>query len=273
LIDIHTHILSGLDDGADTPQVSLEIAKKSREDGVTTVVATPHVMDEDFVALKQKVEGAVITLMDALRTESVDVEVLPGAEVHISSRLLEDPESLRDLALGFRGKYILLELPLQEMPRFTHELVFRLLVKGLVPVLAHPERNMSIMERPERLLELVERGSLVQVNAGSIMGMYGDTVRNTAELLLRNRIVHFIASDAHSIRRRPPGLSQALARAKDLIGDDAKALVEDNPSALLDGRTFEFIAPKKLVPTRKTFFSWLSGVFSSSLFPSVAVGG
>lgn len=263
MIDIHAHVLSGLDDGAESPEVSLEMARKSREDGVTHLFATPHVMDEEFSVLKERIEDGVARLKSSLMGESISIELLPGAEVHISSTLLDRPESLRHLTLGFNGKYVLLELPLQEMPRFTHELVFKLLLKGLSPILAHPERNMNIMERPEKLLELVERGALVQMNAGSIMGKYGESVKNTAELLLRNGIVHFIASDAHSAGSRPPGLSSALRRARELIGEDAKALVEENPSAVLNGETLEFEAPKRLERTRKRFFSWLSDRFSS----------
>jgi protein-tyrosine phosphatase len=265
MIDIHSHILSGFDDGADSIEVSLEMARRSREDGITRLVATPHVLEEGFSELKKKVGDGVATLRDALAKESIQIDILPGAELNISSALLPQPEEVRELTLGFLGKYVLLELPLQEMPRYTHELVFKLLLKGLIPILAHPERNLTVMERTEELLELVGKGSLVQVNAGSITGKYGERVRNAAELILRNRIVHFIASDAHSLGNRPPGLSDALERARQLIGDDAGPLVEENPSAVLDGRTLEFRAPKRLERPRRRFLSWLSGRSATGL--------
>lgn len=273
MIDIHTHILPGFDDGADSHQASLEMVRKAGEDGVSSMVATPHVTEEEFLELRDKIAGAVERLNAELQKESTHVKILPGAEVPVSSTLVSEIEALRQLSIGFSGKYVLLELPLQEMPMFTEELIFRLLLKGIIPILAHPERNSSIVERPERLLELVEKGALVQVNAGSITGRYGDRVKSTAELLVRNRIAHFIASDAHSTRSRPPGLTSALERAHELIGDDAKALVEENPSAVVDSKVLNFAAPRRLERKRKRFFSWLSGMFSSSPFPSVTVGG
>jgi protein-tyrosine phosphatase len=263
LIDIHSHILPGFDDGAESHQISVEMARRAAEDGVGCMVATPHVIDEDLSGLPEKISSAVELLNADLKRESIGVEVLPGAEIHVSSTLVSQPEALRELSLGFCGKYVLLELPLQEMPRFTEELIFRLLLKGVIPILAHPERNSSIMERPGRLLELVEKGALVQANAGSITGKYGARVKDVVELFLRNGIVHFIASDAHSTRSRAPGLTVALQRARDLVGDDATALVERNPSAVINGTTLDFSAPRKLGRTRKKVFSWLSGRFSS----------
>jgi protein-tyrosine phosphatase len=128
----------------------------------------------------------------------------------------------------------------------------------LIPILAHPERNLDVVEHPERLLELVEKGALVQMNAGSITGKYGDRIKGAAEMLLMNGIVHFVASDAHSTRNRPIKLSPAVERMKELIGDEAVRLVEDNPSEMLQGKTIEAVVPRRLEWPRKKGFPWFS---------------
>jgi protein-tyrosine phosphatase len=260
LIDIHTHILPGFDDGAESPEVAVEMARAAASEGISRVVATPHIMQDDLTGLRTKIEDAVSSLNKRLRQESVDVEILPGAEVHVSAALVTNPDALKDISLGFRENYVLLELPLQEMPRFTEELIFRVQLKGFVPVLAHPERNASIIEQPSKLLGLVEKGALVQVNAGSVTGKYGEKVRITADLFMRNRLIHFLASDAHSLRSRPLKLREAVERAKGVLGDEgASALVEQNPAAALAGRTIEVTFPRHLKRSGRGPLSWFAG--------------
>lgn len=257
MIDIHTHILPGIDDGAKSCEISLEMAKGAEEDGVSHVVASPHVMEEDYGTAQEIIHAEVKDLNRALSEEKISVEVVPGAEVHVSAGLLSKPEILRKFSINFGGKYVLLELPMQSVPKFADELIFKVLLEGLVPILAHPERNLDMIEHPERLLGLVEKGALVQMNAGSITGKYGKSVRDFAETILRSRIVHFVASDAHSARNRPVMLSSALATMKELIGDDAGKLVLDNPSAALDGKTLGVTVPRHLDKPRKKIF-WFS---------------
>lgn len=251
MIDIHTHILPGMDDGARSPDISLEMAKGALKDGVSHVVASPHVMEENYRTAKEMIDARVKDLNRALSEQKISVEVLPGAEVHVSAALLSEPEILRELSINSGEKYVLLELPMQNVPRFTNELIFKVLLEGLVPILAHPERNLGMIEHPEQLLGLVERGALVQMNAGSITGKYGKSVRDFAETMLCNRIVHFVASDAHSARNRPVMLSAALVSMKELIGDDAAKLVLDNPLAALAGKMLEVSVPRHLHRPRK----------------------
>jgi len=251
-----------MDDGAESCKISLEMAKGAEKDGVSHVVASPHVMEENYRTAKEIISVEVKDLNRALSEEKINVEVVPGAEVHISAVLLSEPEILRELSVNSGGRYVLLELPMQNVPKFMDELVFKVLLKGLVPILAHPERNLGMIEHPEELLGLVERGALVQMNAGSITGKYGKSVRDFAETMVRNRIVHFVASDAHSARNRPVMLSTALVRMRELIGDDAGKLVLDNPSAVLDGKTLEVTVPRHLdKPRKKTF--WFSRRYSA----------
>jgi len=265
LIDIHTHILPGIDDGARNLEVSLEMAKGAEKDGISHVVASPHVMEEDYGTAQEMIRAEVKELNRALSEEKISVEVLPGAEVHVSAALLSKPEILRNLSINSGGKYVLLEFPLQEVPKFAGELIFKVLLKGLVPILAHPERNLGMIERPEELLGLVEKGALVQMNAGSITGKYGESIKDFAETIVCNKIVHFVASDAHSARNRPIMLSSALVRMKELIGDDAAKLVLDNPLAALNGETLEVSVPRHLDKPGKKIFSWVSRRLSPRL--------
>jgi len=263
VIDIHAHILPGFDDGAKTLEVSVEMARGAEKEGVTEVVATPHVLEESETDVSERIGRAVVELNGVLGEEHINVKVLPGAEVHVSISLLSNPEILKDLSLNFGGKYVLLELPLQEVPRFTEELIFRVLLKRLTPVLAHPERNLAVIENPSRLLGLVEKGALVQMNVGSITGRYGEEVKDTAELFLHNRIAHFVASDAHSKERRPIRFGPAVERLKELVGNDAANLLLDNAMAALSGEKVEVSIPRRLDRPSRTIFSWLARRVSS----------
>ncbi|MFQ5906674.1 MAG: tyrosine-protein phosphatase [bacterium] len=257
MIDIHAHILPGFDDGAKSIEASLEMARGAEREGVADVVATPHVLEENQPDVREKICGAVADLNTVLNKERINVKVSPGAEVHISASLLSRAEILKDLSLNFGGRYVLLELPLQEVPKFTEELIFRVLLKRLTPILAHPERNLTIIENPGRLLGLVEKGALVQMNVGSITGRYGRRIKETAELFLHNGIVHFVASDAHSEENRPIRLRPAIERVKKLLGDAAADLVLDNATAALNGEKVEASVPRHLERPSKTMFSWL----------------
>jgi len=245
MIDLHVHILPGLDDGPGDWETSVEMCRIAADDGIRTLVATPHFHEGLFEPDRQLIADRARELADRI-ADVCRIEILIGADVRIGPNL---PAKIRDgvvPTLNDSG-YLLLELPdgapLPELQR----IVFDLMVHGVRPVLTHPERNPQFQGREERLRPLVDAGVLVQLSAMSVCGGFGRAARRAAHRMLRLGLTHCLASDAHSRVRRPPRLSGAVAEAGRLIGPGAaRRLVVENPDRILRGE--EPAAPR---PTRE----------------------
>ncbi len=237
MIDLHSHLLPGIDDGADSWEETLEMARAALDDGVTCMVATPHMMpDGEFANRSHGVLALIEETKERLARESLPLEVVAGGELYIHPTLHEGVRDGTLLTYGKAHKYALVELPSIDVPPYAERVIFELQVGGVQPILAHPERNPSLVQGMERLVEWVERGLLLQVNARSLLGDSGSRSRRFAEELLEWRLVHFIASDAHGIKRRPPGLSAARERAAGIVGPQmAEAMVRTNPARVIAG--------------------------------------
>ena len=232
MIDLHSHVLPGVDDGVRTIEASLELLRAAADDGIEKVAATPHVR-EDYPTTPREMELRLAEVAGAAREAAIPVDVLPGGELDLifASRL--DDEDLRRFGLGGNPALLLLEFPYLGWPRGLAELVFQLQVRGFRVVLAHPERNADVQSDPEKLRPLVDNGVVVQLTAASLDGRLGGAPRAAAKRLLDARLAHLVASDAHAPDIRSVGLSGAAAAA----GDEALArwLTEDVPAALLAG--------------------------------------
>ena len=233
MIDIHSHILPGVDDGAPDLEVALGMARAAVADGISTMVATPHV--DDRYGLDPPAIGEHVGRLNlALARAGIALAVLPGAEVaHTRAASLSD-ESLRAACLG-HGTALLVESPYQSVS-FFDDLIFDLQLRGFRPLLAHPERCVMFQTDPARLKALVGRGVYCCVNAGSLAGRFGTKAQRTAIGLVREGLVHSVASDCHDLKRRPPGLTENLQSAEAAvpgIGAQVEWLTNDAPSALV----------------------------------------
>ena len=209
---------------------SVELCKIAANDGVKTIVATPHSKDGVYEAKSSEILKTVDALNLKLKENQIDIEILPGAEIHIHEGLVESIESGEVLTINNGGKFILFELPFVFIPPGTDKFIFNLKANGIVPIIAHAERISTFQRNPELVGQLVKIGALVQVNAPSVTGQAGPRERKCSKWLLKNRLVHFIASDVHSLTGRPPILSKALERAAKIVGEEeARALVYHNP--------------------------------------------
>lgn len=244
VIDVHCHVLPGLDDGAPDLATSLEMLRRCEADGVTTVVATPHV-NPRYGNRAATIHDAVDALRAAAAAEGIGVEVLPGAEVAFDVLGLIDEAELRALCLGGDGGTLLLEAPYTGMPLGLAQTVTELAGAGVRVLLAHPERNPDVRESPEVLRPLVEMGVCMQLTAAALTRRGRDPV---AAALLRLGFAHVVASDAHDTGRRAPGLSGVVAG----VGGEAfRQLTCEGPAAAVEGRP--------IVPTRarsRTRFPW-----------------
>jgi len=234
MIDLHSHILPGLDDGAETVEGALEMACSAVADGIQAVAATPHVRS-DYPTTPEQMEQGVESLREALREASIPLELLPGGEIALDVLPGLEDDELRRFGLGGNPAYLLLETPDFGWPLGLEETLFQLRLRGFTIVLAHPERNDEVQENPGRLERLVEVGTLVQVTAASVDGRLGPVAHKTALRLVELGLAHMLASDAHAPTIRQIGMAGA-ARA---IGDEALArwLTEGVPGAIVGDET------------------------------------
>lgn len=255
MIDLHTHILPGVDDGVRTEDEAVEFARIALGDGIRTLVATPHCRDGFYRNEREGVLREVARLRERLDREGVELEVLPGAEVHVTPDLVEKIRDGRAPTLADNGKTLLLELSMSQYPVELERLIFGLQVAGVVVLLAHPERIRYFQEDVRRYERVVAQGAYGQITTGSILGRFGEETREFSEALLRRRLVHVLSSDAHNVRGRPPVLGGARARVEALTDlTFARNLVEDWPRELLLGRRPDVPAPADPEPPRRSFW-------------------
>jgi protein-tyrosine phosphatase len=249
VIDLHAHLLPGLDDGPRRMDDALEMARVAVEGGVRTLVCTPH-LNAAFPQSHRALGEAVPALRRELERAEIPLAVVPGAEIALDRVAALEDDELREASLGGAGRWLLVELPLEGWPVGIPQTLERLEMRGFGVVLAHPERAAGVQRAPDRLRDLVGRGALVQVTAGSFIGDHGPLARRTAVALLRAGFVHFLASDGHSARGRPPLLADGLAMAAAELHIAPEALgwmVNEGPRLVIEGRT---VRPPRLVPTR-----------------------
>jgi protein-tyrosine phosphatase len=235
-VDIHCHLLPGLDDGPGSMGEALAMAQAAVVAGTTHMVATPHI-DQTWRVRPGVIAGRAQALRDALRAQGIPLQVSTGAEIALSRLVDLSASELDSLRLG-DGPYLLIECPLSPTAGDFDSLLLRVHARGEAVVLAHPERSPLFQQEPERLARLVATGMLCSLTAGSLTGAFGAAVRRFSIELLRDGLVHDLSSDAHDAFGRPPGLADALANVEDElpgIGRRHEWLTELAPAAILAG--------------------------------------
>jgi len=256
VIDLHTHILPGVDDGVDTEDAAVAFARVAVEDGIRVCVATPHCKEGFYVNDRAAVLAGVERLRSRLSSEGVNLELLPGAEVHICPDLVDRIGDGRAPTLADNGKTLLLELSLSQYPVELNNLVFELKLAGIQLLFAHPERIKYFQDDPSHYEEVVRLGAWGQITTGSILGVFGSTAAAFSEELLRKGLVHVVASDAHNTRGRPPRMREAIDVMAEMIGEArAEAMGTSAPQALLEGRPPD-IPPVELPRSSSFFGRW-----------------
>jgi len=247
MIDLHCHILPGMDDGPKSIEESISMAEVAVEDGINTIVATPHTLNGVYTNATGDVILEVLNLRKMLSERGLSLQIRAGADIHMCPNLIQMIKGGEVSTINNNQKYILLELPSQIVPSRVKEEIFNMKVNGITPIITHPERNAMIQNDVEILYDLVSMGALGQVTAMSLTGEFGTVVRDVAAELLKKRLVHVIASDAHSARSRPPVLSRAVDCAAEVLGNmvEAKRMVEDIPESILFGKRVDMVEPDR----------------------------
>jgi protein-tyrosine phosphatase len=252
MIDLHCHILPGLDDGAKSLEEAVEMAQIAEDEGIERIVATPHLFRGDFMQeglgiIEEKREE----LSRALKANDIQLELLSGAEVHISHNLMDEIMKNRESLVIDCSSYMFVEFPSRHVFSGAKELFFELMSEGIIPIIAHPERNAIFVRHPSFLYELIQMGSLAQANSGSLSGVYGREAEQAVLRFLEMNLIHFIGSDGHNTDAVAPRLSEARERTEEIIGQEgALALVRDNPGAVLEDKQIPY-QPEAVNPSKK----------------------
>ena len=245
MIDLHCHILPGIDDGAADISVSIAMAKAFVADGVSVVACTPHILPGLYANSGPQIRQATEELQQRLATERIPLRLVTGADNHVLPSFVAELRSGHLLSLA-DSRYVLVEPPHHVAPPRMDEMFFNLLVAGYIPILTHPERLSWINSHYDVIQRLIQAGVWIQLTAGSLTGAFGQRARYWSERMLDEGCVHILATDAHDMARRPPKLSRGRELASKRIGSiEAEHLVETRPRGVLDNELPSNLPPLK----------------------------
>lgn len=250
MIDIHSHILPGIDDGAKSEEDSLEMAKEAVKHGITSIIATPHHRNGKFDNECASIMSNVATLNELLVQEDIPLTVLPGQETRINGDMIEDLENAELLPLN-ETKYLFVEFPSGHVPRYSAQMLFDIQVAGYKPIIVHPERNRELIEHPSKLYEFVQKGALTQVTAASVVGKFGKNIQTFSHQLIEANLTHFIASDAHNTTTRGFCMDEAFNEIKIKYGSDYYFMFIENSQLVVDNQNVNFIEPSQVRKKKK----------------------
>lgn len=250
MYDIHSHILYGVDDGAESIEKSLEMIRQAAAEEVGVIIATPHYIE----GLYANGYEDNLARLDMLKKEAdkagINIKLYLGNEVRISHELPSLIESKKVATLN-NSRYILVELPFLDIPPYTEKVVYDLELKGYKVILAHPERNQCVINNPDILYNLIKQGALVQINIPSFEGRYGRSVKRITQLLLRHNLVHFIGTDSHTPREGHSKLKVLAEKLRHYCNDTISDLFYDNPLQVIMDEPIRIHQPQKVSPHPK----------------------
>ncbi|MCR2822930.1 tyrosine-protein phosphatase [Lederbergia panacisoli] len=246
MIDIHCHILPGVDDGAPNYANSLLMAKQAEAEGIHTIIATPHHQNGTYFNEKINILSRIEELNAYLKTENCKVNILPGQEIQIYGDLLRDYEDGKIMTLADQSTYVLIELPKSHVPGYTSQLFFDIQMRGLTPIIANPERNLEFIEQHDHLYSLVKNGAATQISSGSLTGHFGKKVQKFALDLVDGNLAHFVASNAHNAKKRSFRMEEAFDVIQKKYGSDHISYFQNNAKAVVKGDHIYRDIPKRI---------------------------
>lgn len=239
MLDMHSHILPGVDDGSQDEQSTIAMLEMAASSGTTGIVATPHVVDVEGMLKWSSVLSECQHLKTSCLQKEINIAIYAGAEVAINYDLLLYLKKPGPYCINEQN-HLLVEFPSTTIPHYTEEFIFSLQTRGFNIILAHPERNATLYRKPEILEDLIRKGVIIQVNGTSLTGGMGQRVMNFAKTLAICGAVHIIGSDAHGTRTRRPRIVEAAKILADLIGPEkTRQIIYDNPTKILRGEEID----------------------------------
>jgi protein-tyrosine phosphatase len=235
MIDLHCHMLPGIDDGAKTMEEAVNMAKYAVEQGIRKCILTPHIQPGCYDNDSENIRLVYQAFKEELERQGIPLEIKMAAEVRVCGEL---PLMIGQNKIPFLGQWddkqvILLEFPHDHIPVGAEKLAQWLLAQNIIPLIAHPERNQAIVRQPDRIMPFVVMGCLLQVTASSVSGLFGETTQNCALRLIENNLITVMASDAHNLHKRQPSMVRPAEILKSLIGEERTfELVTANPERI-----------------------------------------
>lgn len=245
MIDIHCHILPNVDDGSESLEESIEMAKIAESEGITKIVNTSHCHFDFKYKKGNELKLELEKFNQALKEENINIEVLLGNELYYTSDLIERFDELDFFSMN-NSKYILMEFSPINFPKNIEDVIYEIKIRGYIPIIAHAERYKQVQEDVNIVLDCIKEGALIQVNASSILGKNGEKAEDTSKKLLDNNMVHFVATDAHSSNRRRPLIKDSYNYILKNYGKEvAEKLFIENPTAVIENRDISILNPTK----------------------------
>ncbi|WP_409295954.1 tyrosine-protein phosphatase [Peribacillus sp. SCS-26] len=251
MIDIHCHILPGMDDGPENNYKSLDLARAAVEEGLHTIVATPHYPYGGHENSRDVILRKVGSYNKMLKNEKIALKVLPGQEVRISGTLLDELERGELLTVNDKMGALLIQFPKDHVPKYTERLFYDLQMKGIAPIIASPEQNLEIIENPEVLYQLIKKGAYAQVNAESAAGRLGRTIKKLTHELLGSGQAQFLGSNAHNSVKQNFKMQAALKEIKRNLYEDTVDMLISNAEQLISGEPVYKEEPERIKKVRK----------------------
>lgn len=234
MIDMHSHILPGIDDGSQDIEESIKMIKEAKNVGFTAIISTSHYIEESYNFSKHEREELIKNVNEALEAENIDIKIYNGAEAYISTNLNELIKK-EELPTINESKYLLMELPMHSEILYLDNIIYDLKTNGITPIIAHPERYSYVQKNPEMLQDLINKGVLFQANYGSIIGRYGKDAERIVKKLLKNNMIHFLGTDTHRSESVYTQMDKILKKLEKLIGKEKLELLSTiNPQKVLN---------------------------------------
>ena len=253
MIDLHCHLLPGVDDGSKDMDSSLKLAKSAVKDGITHALLTPHHMNGVYVNHKKDIIHATKIFQNELLKHHIPLVVFPGQEIRINGDLLQSLDDDDILFADEGGQYLMLEFPDDDIPNYTSNMIYELMQRGIIPVIVHPERNTKIMKQPDILYDLLNEGCLSQITASSYVGIFGHKVQKFSKQLIQAGQVYIFASDAHNLPNRKYEMRKAFHKLRREFGEDLTNELEENAKSIING---DFVLPHELQPIKSKKKRW-----------------
>ena len=235
MIDLHCHILPGLDDGAKSWDESLQMARLAVSEGITHILATPHHMNRSWINPKAVVESLADELQDRLNSENIPLTIFPGQEVRLHGEIIRNMNNNEICFIDEGNQYVLIEFPTAEVPAYADRLFYEMQTNQITPIIVHPERNHAILKDPNILYEFATRGVLSQVTAASYIGKFGKEIEKLSHQLIDHNLTHFIASDAHNTTNRLFHMKEAMQKLEKEFGKERVQLFDQTTRDLING--------------------------------------
>ena len=252
MVDLHCHILPGLDDGAIDEEASLEMMRLAVAEGISVIAGTPHHRNGKYLTECESILAGVERLNELAKLHELPLTIVPGQEIRLYGEIEADHQEQKIMPLGGKSRYILIEFSNSHIPHFTERLFSNLQALGLQPIIVHPERNSEFLARPEKLIQMIEKGALVQVTASSLTGHFGKEIQKFSHQLIDADAVHVIASDAHNVTSRGFHMKAAKELLEKKYGSDYVDFLMRNAEDILENKLV--YPPQPSAVKRKKFF-------------------